>query len=324
MISWLAEFGLEPVDAAAMVIGLGVMALLVLIWRGLIDPDTSKQRLAMVSQRRDELRAEMLAAKKRQKKSDTAEGLKKLVTWLRLARGSKADAYALKLAQAGWRSRDAIWYYLVARLAVPLLVCGGTLLLFYGLDIIQLKPLAKHSIAGLLMILGLIGVDTYVRNAAEKRLDAIRLALPDGFDLFVICAEAGLSLDSSFDRVSREIGEACPELADELSLTSVELNFLSSRQKALQNLADRVPLAGIKALVSTLQQTEKYGTPLARALRVLAAELRDERMMRAEEKAARLPAVLTVPMILFILPPLFIVLIGPAILRTMDAMAGMR
>ena len=119
--------------------------------------------------------------------------------------------------------------------------------------------------------------------------------------------------------MSREIGQNAPELAEEIGLTAVELNFLPDRAKALQGLADRVPLPGVMALVNTLLQTEKYGTPLAQALRVLSAEMREERIMRAEEKAARLPAILTVPMIIFILPPLFVVLIGPAAIKVMQA-----
>ena len=118
-----------------------------------------------------------------------------------------------------------------------------------------------------------------------------------------------------------EIGPGSPELAEEMGLTGVELGFLPDRSKALQGLADRVPLPGVLALVNTLLQTEKYGTPLAQALRVLSAEMREERIMAAEEKAARLPAILTVPMIIFILPPLFVVLIGPAAIKVMEAFA---
>ena len=147
--------------------------------------------------------------------------------------------------------------------------------------------------------------------------------MPDGFDLLVICAEAGLSLDAALERVSRELADASPELADELGLAAVELSFLPDRTKALENLAERVPLPGMRALINTLVQTERYGTPLSQSLRVLSAELRHERMMRAEEKAARLPAILTLPMIVFIMPALFIVLIGPAILQVIDQLAKM-
>ena len=133
----------------------------------------------------------------------------------------------------------------------------------------------------------------------------------------MICAEAGLSLDAAVTRVARELALSCPDLADELGLTAVELGFLPNRRQALMNLTKRTDLPPIRGVVNTLVQTERYGTPLAHSLRVLSAEFREERMMKAEEKAARLPAVLTVPMILFILPTLFIVLIGPAIIQVM-------
>ena len=158
----------------------------------------------------------------------------------------------------------------------------------------------------------------FLRNAISKRYQKLRRQLPDGLDLLVICAEAGLSLDAALTRVARELGGSAPELADELGLTSIELGFLPNRRQALLNLVRRVDLPPFRAVINTLMQTERYGTPLAHSLRVLASEFRDERMMRAEEKAARLPAIMTVPMILFILPALFVVLIGPAIVQVIE------
>ncbi len=154
----------------------------------------------------------------------------------------------------------------------------------------------------------------------KSRQNRLRRQLPDGLDLLVICAEAGLSLDAALTRVSREIGFSAPDLADEIGLTAVELGFLPNRRQALMNLAKRTELPAIRGVVNTLVQTERYGTPLAHSLRVLSAEFREERMLKAEEKAAKLPATLTVPMILFILPTLFIVLVGPAIIQVMDTM----
>ncbi|MEL6963722.1 MAG: type II secretion system F family protein, partial [Pseudomonadota bacterium] len=157
-------------------------------------------------------------------------------------------------------------------------------------------------------------------NNTTKRQQRLAKSLPDGLDLLVICAESGLSLDAGLERVSREISNASPELAEELQLTSVELGFLPERRQALLNLNRRTNLSAIRGVVNTLVQTEKYGTPLSQSLRVLANEFRDQRLLRAEEKAARLPATLTVPMIVFILPVLFIVLVGPAIISVMDNM----
>jgi len=137
----------------------------------------------------------------------------------------------------------------------------------------------------------------------------------------VICTEAGLSLDATLKRVSEEFGAACSALADELALTGLELGFLPDRRQALRNLDLRTNIPGVRGMVNNLLQADKYGTPIAQALRVLSAEFREERMLKAEEKAARLPAMLTVPMIIFILPPLFVVLLGPAVLRTIDALS---
>ena len=153
----------------------------------------------------------------------------------------------------------------------------------------------------------------------SKRSSAIRKGLPDALDLLVICAEAGLTVDAAFQRVARELGRAYPELGDEFTLTAIELGFLSERRQAFENLAQRVKLDAVKGVVTTMVQTEKYGTPLASALRVLSGEFRNERMMRAEEKAARLPAIMTIPLILFILPTLFVVILGPAACSISDA-----
>ena len=169
---------------------------------------------------------------------------------------------------------------------------------------------------------GYKGPEIYLKNKAKKRTDAMRKGLPDALDLLVICAEAGLTVDAAFNRVAKELGRAYPELGDEFALTAIELSFLNERRKAFNNLAYRVDLDDIKGVVTTMVQTEKYGTPLASALRVLSAEFRNSRMMRAEEKAARLPAIMTIPLILFILPVLFIVILGPAACSISDAFAG--
>jgi tight adherence protein C len=147
--------------------------------------------------------------------------------------------------------------------------------------------------------------DIWLSNKVKKRSHAVRKGLPDALDLLVICAEAGLTVDAAFGRVAKELGKAYPELGDEFGLTAIELGFLNERRQAFENLSMRVDLEAVRGVVTTMIQTEKYGTPLASALRVLSAEFRNERMMRAEEKAARLPAIMTVPLILFILPTLF-------------------
>ena len=160
----------------------------------------------------------------------------------------------------------------------------------------------------------------YVRYARKKRYHSIRKSLPDVLDLMTICAEAGLSLSASLDRVSRELIIAYPEMAEELTMTSLEMSFLPDRNKALTNMSERCQMPEVRGIVSVLIQTEKYGTPIAQALRVLSTEFRQTRMLNAEQKAARLPALMTVPMIIFILPTLFIVIIAPAIIKLMTTL----
>jgi len=211
--------------------------------------------------------------------------------------------------------------YLFARITLPF-VFGIVLLadanVFHQLPI----PPKFGFVAPMVGVLfGFYAPIIYLRNVAAKRAKGIKLALPDGLDLMVICAEAGLSLDATLARVSRELGNGSPELGEELAMTAAELTFLPDRRLAFDNLNARTNSDGIRAVVNTLQQTAKFGTPLAQSLRVLAAEMRAARMTRAEEKAARLPALLTVPMILFILPTLFIVLLGPAALGIIDTFA---
>ena len=174
------------------------------------------------------------------------------------------------------------------------------------------------TVAGVLV--GYMAPKLYVKNLGQKRRAVLQKALPDALDLLVICVEAGLSLDAAFARVARELGPGSAELAEEFGITSAELTFLPDRRQALDNLNQRTDLPALRGVVNTLQQAEKFGTPIAHSLRVLAAEFRDTRLMKAEEKAARLPAVLTVPMMIFILPTLFIVLMGPAILTTIDSL----
>ncbi|MDB5475793.1 MAG: Flp pilus assembly protein TadC, partial [Phenylobacterium sp.] len=269
---------------------------------------------------RRELRAALLTPR-RQQRARSVGLARQLVAGLKLSRGRDAKQAADLLTQAGWRSSDATAVFLALRVAAPLVLAVAAYLA---------APLALPKLGAtdhLLIGVGAMGLGAYLptlmlKNAIQKRRQKIQKALPDALDLFVICAEAGLSLDAAVVRVGREIGGSSAELSDELGLTGIELGFLPDRREALLNFARRVATPQVRGLVNTLVQTEKYGTPLAQSLRVLASEFRDTRMMKAEEKAARLPAILTVPMIIFVLPPLFIVLIGPAIIRVLATSFG--
>lgn len=249
--------------------------------------------------------------------------MRRVVNRFKLLRSNGAKDIAAKLAQAGWRSKDALVIYLFSRLCLPFLTAGTAVFALYGLEMFGLSPMLRFI--GVLggFAAGLLAPSVFVRNMGERRRSSIRKALPDALDLMVICTEAGLSLDATLVRVAKEIGPTSSELAEEIALTSSELSLLSDRKQALDNLRRRIDLPPVNALCTTLLQTEKFGTPLAQALRVLAGELRNERMLRAEEKAARLPAIMTVPLIVFILPALFVVVLGPAVVSIIDAFAKM-
>jgi tight adherence protein C len=226
---------------------------------------------------------------------------------------SQVKAAQVKLMQAGIRKKEYAVAVIFGRLVLPI-VFGGLMVFWvygtHGFD--TWSPLKRYGLVAATFILAYKAPDLWLKNKVTKRSHAIRKGLPDALDLLVICAEAGLTVDAAFGRVSKELGKAYPELGDEFGLTAIELGFLNERRQAFENLAQRVDLEAVRGVVTTMIQTEKFGTPLASALRVLSAEFRNERMMRAEEKAARLPAIMTVPLILFILPTLFVVILGPA------------
>lgn len=219
------------------------------------------------------------------------------------------------LARAGFRSRESLVVFLFLKVAAPVVAVPLALIFAAGAPF---SGQVRLWVGAVVALGGFFLPDLVLARMAARRLARLQRTLPDALDLLVICAEAGLAADAALGRVARELARAAPEAADEFAVTAVELTVLPERRLALENLARRVPLPGIRALTATLVQTERYGTPLAQALRVLAEELRERRLVRAEEKAARLPAVLTVPLIVFILPALFIVLAGPAVLDIQD------
>lgn len=304
----------------ALAAGAANFVAVLVVMRALTPGDAVGERARSHARRRRELRSALLSAKPSQRRRPIGLA-RRIVEALRLTRGRDVRASADKLAQAGWRSPDATTLLLVLRMASPPLLALAAYLLA-PLAGPELTPIARMLIGVAGMAAGVWLPSVLLKNVIQKRYLKIQKGLPDALDLFVICAEAGLSLDAAVTRVSREIKAGAPELADELGLTAIEIGFLPDRREALLNLNRRVATPQMRGLVNTLVQTEKYGTPLAQSLRVLSAEFRDTRMMKAEEKAARLPATLTIPMISFILPPLFIVLIGPAIVQVLSASAG--
>jgi tight adherence protein C len=205
--------------------------------------------------------------------------------------------------------------FLFFRMVAPTAMLFGSLVYVFLLLKLDYPWTIKVGICLAATYVGIYLPNLFVKNRTTRRQTAINRAFPDALDLMLICVESGMAIEGAFKRVSEEIGEQSIELAEELMLATAELSYLPDRRQAFENLAKRVPLDGVKSLCIALQQSERFGTPMATTLRVIAQENRDQRMTAAEKKAAALPPQLTVPMILFFLPVLFIVILGPAIIR---------
>jgi tight adherence protein C len=314
---WLpAGVGLD--DAIVMLASLAVVATAFAMWQALRPSTSFERRLEQIVERKETLRRTAIAPNRSRSRSSSVGLMRGALTRLNLLRSQHAAEARAMLARAGIRSQEAIVGYLFARVSLPLLLGIALLADVHVLHLIPIPPAFGFVPPTAGVLFGFFAPKIYLKNVADKRAKQLQLGLPDGLDLMVICAEAGLSLDATLVRVSRELGNTWPALAEELGITAGELTFLPDRRLAFDNLNARTNSDGIRGVVSTLLQTARFGTPLAQSLRVLAAEMREKRMTRAEEKAARLPALLTVPMIVFILPTLFIVLLGPAALGVID------
>ena len=219
------------------------------------------------------------------------------------------------LVQAGYRGQAPYVTYLFFRMVMPITML--ILSLFYVFVVLELNqpPLIKIGISIGAAYFGMLSPNLFLKNQIQRRQLSIKRAFPDALDLLLICVESGMSVEAAFRKVSEEIGAQSIPLAEELTLTTAELSYLPNRRQAYENLAQRVGLEGVRSVCLALQQSERYGTPLGATMRVLAQENRDMRMSEAEKRAAALPPKLTVPMILFFLPVLFIVILGPAIIK---------
>ena len=287
----------------------------------LTDKNVARVRVKELMARRAELRGEYINPKRRKLRKASDEKLawmQLIVKKLNLLQTNKVSETKKLLATAGYRSKDAITKFAFAQgaCAFGFLIIS---LIFVETDGTLIGTIENVFIPFGAFMTGLYLPKIMVSNTRAKRYAIIRKGLPDALDLMMICTEAGLTLNAAMERVNKEIGLSYPELADELSLTSIEMGFLPEKRKALENLSERVTLDEVRAIANVLIQTEKYGTPVSQALRVLSKEFRQQRMLMAEQKAARLPPMMTVPMILFILPTLFIVVITPSIIRAMGA-----
>jgi tight adherence protein C len=309
--------GVDVIWVATILSFVATLAVMTAIYAATTVKDPMARRVKALNERREQLKAGIVASTNKRKKltnrNEAADRVRSILGSFKMLQDDQIQKVQVKLSQAGIRSKELAFFIIAARFVAPV-VCGiGAVSLIYIADFFPDWSWIRRYITVAGILIGAYKApDIWLRNKVTKRSHAVRKGLPDALDLLVICAEAGLTVDAAFGRVARELGKAYPELGDEFGLTAIELGFLAERRNAFENLASRVDLEAIRGVVTTMIQTEKYGTPLASALRVLSAEFRNERMMRAEEKAARLPAIMTVPLILFILPTLFVVILGPA------------
>ncbi len=326
-ISGPTLLGFDVIWVATLLTAVATMAVLVAIYAATTARDPMARRVKALNERREQLKAGIVASTNKRKKltnkNEAADKVRGILSSFRMVQDSQLKEIQTKLLQAGIRTKDLAFFIIFGRLILPVVLGTGIILAVYVFDTFpEWGALKKYALVAGTLIGSYKAPDLWLGNKIKKRSHAVRKGLPDALDLLVICAEAGLTVDAAFGRVARELGKAYPELGDEFGLTAIELGFLNERRMAFENFANRVDLEAVRGVVTTMIQTEKYGTPLASALRVLSAEFRNERMMRAEEKAARLPAIMTIPLILFILPVLFVVILGPAACSISDSMIG--
>lgn len=283
----------------------------------MLEGDKKKKRMESVATARDSMRKTRLENLQNETRlrSDGKGVAKNLVDRFSLERLLEASDLKDKMAQAGLRGQKPVYVFYMARLVLPIALGLIGVLLFVILNIAEWDMTQRVAASVALLVLGYYLPAIYVKNVANKRLASIVPSFPDALDLLLICVESGMSVELAFGRVAEEMGDSSVELAEEFSLTTAELSYLTSRRLAYENLARRNNHPGIRSVATALVQSERYGTPLGDTLRTMANENRQMRVMQAEKKAAALPAKLTVPMILFFLPVLFIVILTPAAMR---------
>jgi tight adherence protein C len=309
--------GVDVIWVATILSAVATLAVLTALYAATTVRDPMARRVKALNERREQLKAGIVASTNKRKKltnkNVAADRVRGILSSFKMLQDDQIQKTQIRLMQAGIRTKDLAFFIIFARFVLPVVLGIGAVVLIYVINFFpDWGAFKKYGAVAGTLVLSYKAPDLWLSNKVKKRSDAVRKGLPDALDLLVICAEAGLTVDAAFNRVAKELGKAYPELGDEFGLTAIELGFLNERRNAFENLATRIDLEAIRGVVTTMIQTEKYGTPLASALRVLSAEFRNERMMRAEEKAARLPAIMTVPLILFILPTLFVVILGPA------------
>lgn len=316
----------DPQTLIAILVAVAVFATFYTLIMPFLERKDLNKRMKAVSSERDLIRSrerERMATSGRESKASLRSANNKsahrIVERFNL-REALADKNTMtKLRAAGLRSQNAFNMFLAARFILPFIFLALAFTWVFVLGNLAEQSFIVRLMAVLLFgYIGFYAPNIYISNRVTKRQLSIKRAWPDALDLMLICIESGVSMEAAMRRVAEEMGEQSPELAEEMMLTTAELSFLQDRRVALENFGMRTQLDAVKSVVQALIQAERYGTPLAQALRVLAQEGRDERMNEAEKKAAALPPKLTVPMIIFFLPVLVAVILGPAGIRVAD------
>jgi tight adherence protein C len=323
MLDFLLNKLSDTTFVAMLLASVAAIATVLTLAMPLLSPDTLGKRMKSVALEREKIRQrerERLARGEKQRvalRQTPKQYMQRVVEQLNLTKWLAQEEARAKLIQAGFRGQAPYVAFLFFRMVTPIVLF--LLALFYLFVAIPINQPTTIKI-GICLAAAYLGMQVpylFIKNRIAKRQLSIRRAFPDALDLLLICVESGMSVEAAFRKVSAEIGSQSVALAEELTLTTAELSYLQDRKQAYENLAMRTDLDGVKSVCTALQQAERYGTPLAQTLRVMAQENRDMRMTEAEKKAAALPPKLTVPMILFFLPVLFVVILGPAAIRVM-------
>jgi tight adherence protein C len=315
---------LDPQFVIMLLVGIAAFATVATLIMPFFAADRLDSRMKYVAGERDRLREERMAALAEQQRDarlrrDPRTFMKRVVDQLNLRKALETEETQQRLKMAGLRGQAPIVAFLFFRATLPIIAFGLALFYLFAIAPFELSGLMKFCIAVAAAYLGFYLPNIFVTNLIQKRQKSIRQAFPDALDLLLICVQSGMSIESAMNKVSHEIGNQSLELAEEFALTTAELSYLPQRRLAYENLGKRTGVPVVKAVGTSLLQAERYGTGLGQALRVMAKESRDARMNEAEKKAAALPPKLTVPMILFFLPVLFVVILGPAAIQVIEA-----
>jgi len=322
-MSWV-DFLTNPQNVVAMVAGVLMFFTIVTVMSPSYQRTNLESRLKSVANRREELRRrsrEALAGRQGSLKRTDESLYRRVVERLQLSRLLEDPNISDKLAQAGFRGPSALSTFYFFRATMPFAGAALVALYLFFINNFGLPMMTRFSACVFGLAAGYYAPNLYITNVAAKRRESIIAVFPDALDLLLICVESGMSVEAAVVKVSQEVGSSSVELAEELTLLSAELSYLPDRRAAYEGLSRRTNHPGVKGVVTAMIQAEKYGTPLGTALRVMAKENRDLRLAAAEKKAAALPPKLTVPMILFFLPVLFVVILGPSIMRVQDVMS---